>query len=164
MQKDSSCFRTVIQIMLLSCVCACLFVRVQFIMPISNLTLSNFSHLASQHLITPFALFLFLPLSLSVCLSLSLSQSLTLYLSMSPSLPLSLSLSLSFRYILPLPLTISFSSSLFFFTYHRCRCHLPGSAGAIDLLQLVTPHFLNLFVTKTRKCKKKKRLLEWKLI
>ena len=155
MQKDTSCFRTVIQIMLLSCVCACLFVRVQFIMPISNLTLSNFSHLASQHLIIPFYLFLFL--SLSLCLS--LSQSLTLYLSMSPSLPLSLSLSLSFRYILPLPLTISFSSSLFFFTYHRCRCHLPGSAGAIDLLQSVTPHFLDSFVTKTRKCKISKKII-----
>ena len=92
MQKDNSCFRTVIQIMLLSCacVCACLFVRRQFIMPISNTTLSNLYHLASQHLIIPFYLFLFLSLSHSFSLSVSLS----LYLSMSLSLSVTFSLSL----------------------------------------------------------------------
>ena len=140
MQKDTSCFRTVIQIMLLSCVCACLFVRVQFFMHISNLTLSNFSHLASQHLIIPFYLFLFLSLSpsFSLCQSVCLSLSLSLFVRFSLSLHVSLRL-------------------FFFFTYHRCRCHLPGSAGAIDLLQSITPHFLNSFATKTRKCKKKRK-------
>ena len=158
MQKDTSCFRTVIQIMLLSCVCACLFVRRQFVVHISNLTLSNFSHLASQHLIIPFYFFLFLSLSLSVCLSLSLSLSLSLfiYLCLPPSLSLSHFLSLSVTFSLSLYLSLPL---LIFFTYHRCRCHLPGSAGAIDLLQSVTPHFLNSFVTKTRKCKKNKKII-----
>ena len=105
MQKDSSCFRTVIQIMLLSCVCACLFVRVQFFMPISNLTLSNFSHLASQHLTIPFAIFLFLSLSLSHTLSLSLSPSFSSFLTLSLSLSVSLSLPLSLS--LPIYLCLS---------------------------------------------------------